>query len=224
MKRTILTSVCVAVLGLMSYGQGATSIDVATEKLYMSSDASRPIDAFGSPYVNENFTPVKVKGFDNQIFTGRYNANNGEMEINLGTKIIALDLSKGYEVNFTQNNKTYKTYNYSTPDGIAKRGFLNVLISSDAYELLEEEIVKYYDKVPAATSYQQDKPAKFIEEDSNYYLKKGVVIRPLPTKKKNLLKAYPKDAKKIKTFMKDKKISLKKEEDLIQLAGFLATL
>lgn len=213
-----------ALLFCLALNAQNTTLDVASEQLYMSSEASKTISAYGSPYVDENFLPVRVKGFDNQIFTGRYNANNGEMEINLGTKIIALDTSKGYEVMFTQNNKTYKTYNYSTPNGVAKRGFLNVLSSSESYELLEQEIVKYYEKVPATTSYQRDKPAKFIEENSNYYLKKGSVIRVLPTKKKDLLKTYPKDAKQIKSFMKDKKISLNKEEDLVKLAGFLATL
>ncbi|MFD1062303.1 hypothetical protein ACFQ1Q_03525 [Winogradskyella litorisediminis] len=224
MKKTILTSVFTIVIALTSFAQGVYTIDTSSERLYMSSDASKAIDAYGTPYVDENFLPVRISGYDNQLFTGRYNANNGEMEINLGTKVIALDVSKGYEVMFTQNNKIYRTYNFSTPSGIAKRGFLNVVSSSDSYELLKQEIVKYYEKQPAATSYQQDKPAKFVEEDPNYYLKKGNVIKVFPTKKKDLLKAYPKDAKKIKGFMKENKISLKDEADLIKLSGFLATL
>ncbi|ARV09438.1 hypothetical protein BTO05_07220 [Winogradskyella sp. PC-19] len=224
MKKTILASLCLGLFGILSYGQGSTSIDVATEKLYMSSDASRPIDAVGSPYVDKNFLPVKVKGFDGQIFTGRYNAYNGEMEINLGTKIIALDSSKDYEVMYTQNNKIYRTFNYSTPNGISKRGFLNVVHENGDNLLLKSEVIKYYDKVPAATSYQTDKPAKFVKEGDVFYLKKGSVITPLPTRKKDLLKAYPKNAKKIKTYLKENKISLKKERDLIRLASYLATL
>lgn len=224
MKKTILTSICIAMLGLISYAQGTTSIDVATEKLYMSSDASKPINAFGSPYVNEDFLPVKVKGFDDQLFTGRYNANNGEMEVNLGTRVIALDNTKGYEVMFTQDNKVYKTYNYTTPSGRAKRGFLNVVSSTDSYELLKEEIIKYYEKQPAATSYQQDKPAKFIEENPNYYFKKGETMKVLPTKKKDLLKAYPKNAKAIKSFLKENRLKLRDEDEMKQVAAFLATL
>ena len=224
MKKTILTTFCLAVFGLLSYGQGATSIDIATEQLYMSSDASRAVDAVGSPYVDKNFLPVRVKGYDGQIFTGRYNAYNGEMEINLGTKIIALDTSKDYEVMYTQSNKIYRTYNYSTPNGISKRGFLNVVNESAENALLKSEIIKYYDKVPAATSYQTDKPAKFVQESDEYYIAKGKVITPLPRKKKDLLKAYPKDAKKIKSYLKENKISLKKEQDLIRLAEYLTTL
>ena len=55
MKKTILMSCCLALFSLLSYAQGANSIDIATEKLYMSSDVSRPVDAVGSPYVNKIF-------------------------------------------------------------------------------------------------------------------------------------------------------------------------
>ena len=159
MRKTILASSSLALTRILTYAQNSTTTDVATEKLYMSSDASRPIDAVGSPYVDKNFLPVKVKGFDGQIFTGRYNAYNGEMEINLGTKIIALDSSKDYEVMYTQNNKIYRTFYFSTPIVISKRGFLNVVYENGNNLLLKSEVIKYYDKVPAPTSYQTDKPA-----------------------------------------------------------------
>ncbi|RZN84793.1 MAG: hypothetical protein EVB11_01705 [Winogradskyella sp.] len=224
MKKTILTSLCLILFAFTIYSQGQSSIDIATEKLLMSSDVSQPVDALGSPYVDEKFSPVKVKGYDNVVYTARFNAYNGEMEVNLGTKIIALDKNLDYQVMFTQNNKIYRTFKFSTPSGVAKSGFLNVVNETPSFALLKEEIIKYYDKVPAATSYQQDKPAKFSKEDSNFYIKKGNVIRPFPTRKKDLLKAYPKNAKKIKAFLKEKRVSLKKEKDLITVATFLAQL
>lgn len=224
MKKIILTVALVFSIGSFIHAQGRVGIDIATEKLYMSSDVSKPIDAYGSPYINENFLPVKVKGYDDQLFTGRYNAYNGEMEINLGTKIIALDNNMSYEVMYTQNNKIYRTYNYITPSGIAKRGFLNVVQQMTDYAVLKQEVIKFYDKVPAATSYQQDKPAKFVESAPNYYFEKGGVVKPVPTKKKDLLKAYAQNAKALKSYIKDNKISLKKEGDIVKLAGYLATL
>lgn len=224
MKKIIFTSICSAFFGLICFAQGATSIDVATEKLYMSSEVSKPVEALGSPYVNKKFSPVKVEGFDDQVFTGRFNAYNGEMEINLGTKIIALDNSKDYSVVYTQDNKVYKIFNYSTAQGESKRGFLNIVSQKPDYSLLKEEIIKYQDKVKAATSYQSDKPAKFIKGSAVYYIKKTNVIRAFPTRKKDLLKAYAKDAKEVKSFLKKEKISFKKEKDLIKLAGFLSAL
>lgn len=224
MKKLILSLALVFSISSFLHAQGRVGIDIATEQLYMSSDVSKPIDAYGSPYINENFLPVKVKGFDDQLFTGRYNAYNGEMEINLGTKIIALDNNLSYEVMYTQNNKIYRTYNYITPSGIAKRGFLNVVQQMTDYAVLKQEVVKFYDKVPAATSYQRDKPAKFVESAPNYYFEKGGVVKPVPTKKKDLLKAYPQNAKALKSYLKENKISLKDESDIVKLAGYLATL
>ncbi|RNC84295.1 MAG: hypothetical protein ED556_12655 [Winogradskyella sp.] len=223
-KKTFLTGLSTLLITIFSFSQGLTSIDVSTEKLYMSSDVSKPIDALGSPYINENFLPVKIKGYDNVLYTGRYNAYNGEMEINLGTKIIALDKTQPYEVTFTQNNKNYKTFNFISKTGVAKSGFLNVIDSATTHSLLKEETIRFVDKVPAATSYQRDKPAKFIANESNYYLKVGDKITPVPTRKKDLLKSYAKDAKKIKSYLKDNKVSLKKEEDIKKLALYLASL
>ena len=223
-KNIILIAVIVLGLINFSYSQGATSIDVATEKLRMSADASKPIDAQGSPYVDDNFLPVKVKGFDNQIFTGRFNAYNGEMEVNLGTKIIALDKSSAYEVIFTQSNKVYRTFSYQTEKGVSKNGFLAVVDESEDFAILKQEIVKYFERVEPISSYQQPKPAKFKRENDSYYLKKGNKITFLPTKKKTLLKAYPKQAKIIKAFIKENKLSTTKEEDLVKIAKHISTL
>nr|WP_321242975.1 hypothetical protein [uncultured Psychroserpens sp.] len=223
MKKISLTIISLITI-LFSYSQGITSIDIASERLIMSSDAKRTANAVGSPYINENFSPLRVKGYDNQLFTGRFNAYNGEFEVNIGTKIIALDKSKQYEVMFTQTNKIYRTYSYNTKSGISKKGFLTLVNETEKSALLKEEIIKYYELVPAATSYQQDKPAKFNREDDNYYLKIGDNITYFPTKKKDILKAFPKNAKAIKNYIKKNKLSTKEESDLIKIGDFISSL
>lgn len=223
MTKRKITTLALVIFSIAMYSQRVT-LDFAEMVLNRSSEASKAVDAIGSPYINENFLPLKIKGYEETLYTGRFNAYNGEMEINVGEKVIALDKNLDYQIVFTQNNDIYKTYKYSTPTGISKSGFLKVISKSSSYSLLKEEIIKYYDKVRATTSYQQDKPAKFVNETSNYYLKKGNVIRPFPTKKKDLLKAYSKNEKKVKSFLKENKISFKKEEDLVKVAGFLASL
>ena len=65
--------------------------------------------------------------------------------------------------------------------------------------------------------------AKFVESSPNYYFEKDGVVKPLPAKKKDLLKAYAQNGKALKSYMKENKISLKKESDLVKLAGYLAT-
>lgn len=192
--------------------------------LNLVNDVSEPLKAVGSPYINEVFLPVKVKGYDDKLFTGRFNAYNGEMEIDLGNKVIALDQNKPYEVTFLKGNIVYKTYTYIKKSGVSKNGFLKVISQAKNYELLKEESIKYKEKVIAETTYQKDKPARFVAEKPKYFFKKGNVVKEIPTRKKDLAKMYPENSKKIKAFIKENKISSDEEADLIKLAEYLATL
>jgi hypothetical protein len=185
-------------------------------------------NVMGSPYINEDYQQVRINGADNKIYSGRYNAYINEMEILVaaGRDPIALDISNNeYEVFFINENKLYKTFNYESNRGITKRGFLVVMSEENDVVVLKEEIVKYYDKVAASSSYDQDKPAKFRKEDDNYYikLKSGRVVY-LPSKDKDIAKAFPEHSKEIMTFVKKNKLKTKKEEDLIKVANFIGSL
>ncbi|MDT0557699.1 hypothetical protein RM697_03520 [Ichthyenterobacterium sp. W332] len=209
-----------------SYSQDV-NLDMATERGLMSKTTSPKIQAQGSPYIDENFKPVKIPSFDTKVYLGRYNAYNGEMEIKVKQDVvIALDVnSADYEVVFVNDSKTYKSFNYTTERGISKKGFLVVVNSGENANLLKAERIKYYDKVPAMSSYQQDKPAKFRKESDVYYIqmKSGSVVH-LPVKKKDLLKAFPKHSKAIKTFLKENKVKLSKEEGLAKVANYIGSL
>lgn len=200
-------------------------VDVATERGLMSKNISAKVDAVGSPYVDEAYKPIRLKGYDNQIYSGRYNGYNGEMEVDLGgNQLIALDTSADVEVIFTQTNKTYRTYSFVTDNGISKRGFLAVVEEGNNYALLKEEIIKYYEGEKATSSYERDKPAKFRREDDKFYILLNGEVKFLPQREKDLLKAFPKNSKAIKDYIKSNKLKTKREEDLISISAFLATL
>ncbi|WP_411766725.1 hypothetical protein [Winogradskyella sp. A3E31] len=205
--------------------QGPTSVDVATERLYMSAEASKEKSALGSPYINEKFMPATIKRYKNTMFLARFNAYNGELQVDLGNgKIIALDANKDYELMFKATNKIYKSVSYISEDGVNKRGFLVVLEDQPDFKIYKKEHIEYIDAVPAATSYQRDKPAKFEREDDIYLIDFEGSITYLPTKKKDLIKKFPKQAKKIKSFMKDNDLNPKEEEELIQIVNHITTL
>lgn len=211
-------------LAVNIYAQNV-NIDVATERNLMSKTASKKIIADGSPYIEDNFAAIKIEQFDDQVFTARYNAYNDEMEVRLADgKIIALDNNADYTVKFIANNKVYKTSSYITENDAARRGFLVVLKQTDDYTLLKREQVKFYKKVAAASSYQQDKPANFKREDDSYLVQLDGNILNISQKKKTFIKAFPKHSSKLKTYIKKNKINLKKEEDLIETVAYLSTL
>lgn len=201
------------------------NVDIATERNLMSKNTSTKIEADGSPYIDEDFKIIKIEQYEGQTFIGRYNAYNDEMEVKLGEdKIVALDNSSNYTVTFTNSSKKYKTYNYTSENGDLKQGFLVVVSEKDSVSLLKREQIKFYDKEKAASSYQKDKPATFRRESDTYYIKLGEKVIFLPQKKKSLLDALMEYSDELKTFIKENKLNLKKEEDLIKITEYMSTL
>ncbi|MBF8151209.1 hypothetical protein ITJ86_14970 [Winogradskyella sp. F6397] len=201
------------------------NVDIATERNLMSKNISSKVNAEGSPYIDENFSSVRIAEQNNKIYVARYNAYNGELEVKLDKgKIIALDNNSDYEVTFTLTDKKYKTKTYITESGVSKRGFLVVLSENENHSLFKEERIKYYEKVEATSSYQQNKPAKFKKQDDLYYIQLGDVVTIMPQKKRDLLKAFPENSKKLKSYMKTNKLNPKHEDDLIKIADYLSTL
>lgn len=206
------------------FAQGLTTKDFSSETLRMSKTLGDESYINGSPFIQEKFIPARVTGYNGQLYLARFNAYNGQMIIDLGDKKIALDNSMSYEVTFTLNNKKYRTYSYNFENGDLKNGFLVVVNENETFTLLKEEKVTYIDAIPAATTYQVDKPAKYDRDADRYYVAFNDAVYYLPNKRKDLLKQFPDNAKNVKSFMKDNNLSLKDENDLALLAEFIATL
>lgn len=223
MKNYLLSALAIIMTSII-YAQGLTSIDIASENLQMSKILDDETSVNGSAYIQPKYSPVRIKGYDNQVYLGRYNAYNGQMVVDLGDKRIALDNEKDYDVVFTQFNTLYRTFSYTNAKNNEKRGFLVVINEGDNFALLKEENIKYYDAVEAASSYQQDKPAKYKREADNYYAFLNGKVTFIPTKKKTFLKQFSSNEKELKAFMKENSISLKDEKDLVELTKFLSTL
>jgi hypothetical protein len=181
------------------------------------------IQAEGSPYTQKEFQPVKLNGLTANI-SAKYNAYVGQIHIKVDEKLVSLNVSGDYEVNFLVDNKTYKTFTYTTLTKLTKRGFLVVVEDTEDFKLLKEEIIIYKDKVPAKNTYIREEPAKFIRESDVYYFMLNDEAVHFPTKKKALIKAFPKNSKKIKSYIKTNKLSTKNEEDLVKIAAYIASI
>lgn len=204
-----------------SFGQNV-SIDMTTERALMSKTIPLKIEAQGSPYVQDDFESVKISGFNNQNYEARFNAYSGDMEVKINDgSIIALDPKGNYEVTFKKDNKRYRPFTYVRSNKKEKRSYLVILYETEEFVFLKGEVVKFYDKVKANSSYQNEKPAKFQREDDEYYLFTDDKVTYFPTNKKELAKAFPKQANGIKSFVKSEKLSYKKEADLIKIAEFI---
>lgn len=178
----------------------------------------------GSPYINDTFELIKFKRFGDVIFLGRYNANLGEMQISRDNDTIVLNNSENFEITFLSGKKVYKTHSYKRKDDSSVRGFLVVLKATDSIAVLKEEKIKFQDKKPSTNGYDKAKPAKYIRSKDLYYYRLGNKVSSLPQKKKDILKLFPEHSNKLKVFIKQNKINLKEEDDLISLFGYIEKL
>lgn len=182
-------------------------------------------DTEGSKYINKNFTPIVIAQFKDKIYNARYNAFNGEMEVNIGdNKVLLLDNNVDYEIEFSQSSKLYRTESFINNKGVSKKGFLVVVNETNKFALLKEESITFHKKVNAASSYEKDIPARYVRNKDVYYIDYNGTITYISQKKKDLLKAFPNEASKLKSFIKKNKINLKEEGDLIKVFDYISSL
>ncbi len=221
--------ICLLLTCILSSGQvlsqNTLNLDLSKENIiFWANSLSKDIELEGHPYIDDAFQLVKIDHYQ-EVFSGRYNAYNDQMEIKINSNdVIALDKNTDFRIVFNKLNKTYITSAYQTKSNEVKRGFFILVDTSATHSLLKKETIKFYNGEKALSSYQKDKPARFVRANDTYYLKTDDEASLIPKKKKLLFKLYPKHSKKIKKFLKVNKLSLKNEQDFIVLAEYISKL
>lgn len=116
------------------------NIDVTSESYFSSLNRTISIsEVDGSPYINDSFMSVKISSFENLVFSGRFNAYSGQMEIITSPRKapIALNIStNSYVVEFIEDKKVYQTYNFKDSHGLVGKSFF-VKVNSNKISLLK---------------------------------------------------------------------------------------
>ncbi|WP_179339156.1 hypothetical protein [Winogradskyella ludwigii] len=223
LKKIWVALICFGLHSNMAISQNQ-GLDLAEIDLNIK-NISTTVLAEGSPYITEEFLSLKLEDLTTKIYSGRYNAYNGEMEIKLSDdKIIALDNNADYTITFIASNKKYKTYTYKDADLNLQREFLVVVSKDSSFTLLKKEHIKFQDKVKPKSSYDKEKPAKFIKANDTYYLNFENNTRVLSLNKKQFLSSFPKTEVQLKSYIKKNKLSLKDENDLIKIVAYLSSI
>ena len=211
------------------FSSNSRNIDLTSELNIASRGLPKlnTVVAKGSPYINSKYTNIKIRTFENMVFSGRYNANNGNMEVitREGAMPIALDIEKrDYEVTFLNTKKTYKSFKYKNKKGVYKKDFfVDVSPSKNGISLLKKEYINFIPEKLSTSSYEKNQPAKFKRIDDIFYIikPKEESLTLLPKNKKDIAKLFSSREKEILSYIKKEKIKLSKEEDLIKLVNFL---
>ena len=182
----------------------------------------------GTPYETESFQPGMVsnkKLNDNNTYYFRYNIFSDIMEMkesqfdeNLYGLIKSLNIYakiKGKEYHF----EIYTKDNKKSTD----EGYFILISKGEKVDLYLRKTKTFIDAKPAKDAYHQAEKAKF-KDFEYYYYKTGRVLILLPTKKKDLLEVLSDHEAEIKKYIKEEKINLKNERDLIKLMNYYGTL
>ena len=177
----------------------------------------------GSPYLNKAFLHAKV-GDVVQNALLRYNACQDEFEfINSKNDTLVLNNAAAFStITITNPKAVYQYVNFTEKSGKFNTGYLINLYEKNGYILYKRQKIKYYDAIPAKSSYDTSTQARFVPLKDTFFLKKidGEIFE-LPSNKKGFLKLFPEKKTEIEIFIKQNDIDLEKEQDLIKLIGYL---
>ncbi len=214
--------------GLFSAAQGGNPmLNLVMMDLRVSEKKKGVEEILGSPYLTEDF--IKSKVYFGEEFIGdffvRYNALNSEIEIKESNlpeenpkRLLA---NQDLRVKYGQRELLFTTYINKKDE--TKNGYLSIISKGDKYTLYHRLAVKYSEGKAAANSMVNAIPSRYAHFVEYYYLKNGIDrIDQLQQKKGALLKILDKELKEdVSKFLKEEKIDLNKEEDLIKTFEYI---
>lgn len=210
----ISTFLLVILFSLNTKGQIKTS-----ENIFVNSRTTKTLDnknhsIKGSIYLNENFTPIIIKGYKDN-FIGRFDGYNNEIEIKTINKTIYLNKTINTEVTFINDNVNYSIFKEDNELIFFKR------ISSDKISLLIKEKIKFFKEISADNGIGKFQPAEFKKAKDEIYLgfKDGTSIK-LPKKRKEFLKIFNEKSKEVEMYIKENKLNFKNLNDLKSILNY----
>lgn len=214
--------------GLFNSARGGNPmLNLVMMDLRVKSQNKAGEEILGSPYLTENF--IKSKVYFGDEFVGdyfvRYNALNSEIEI----KDTELEeeapkrLLANQDLRVKYGSRELRFTTYITKKDETKNGYLSIISEGESYTLYHRLAVKYSEGKAAANSMVMAIPSRYAHFVEYYYKKAGVDrIDQLTQKRGALLKILDKEMRdQVNTFIKEEKIDLSEEADLIRTFEYI---
>ena len=202
----------------------AMSQVMTTKVMSMGKKNPRFNNVTGSAYMSDIFLPTKLyyntKFVENTYY--RYNAYNMEVEIKKNPSIndeniSALNKDKKIEILVDGHKLGFKTF--VTSKNKTLNGYLSTLIDDKSYDLYKREHIIFSPGRESTNSFVKDVPSRFIKFTEYYFQKEGVnrMDEILPSNRAFLKMLEGEDKNEIKAFLKEHKLNVKNEADLIKV-------
>jgi len=182
-------------------------------------------DYDGSPYLNHHFFLGTINNTnENKIYSFqlRYNIYEDKMEIQKDDESI-VNLAKEDYFNVLILGEKFVLTTYEI-NGEKNVGYLELLFDKNNLILYRKHTRTLISAKKAKSSYEEDKPAKFVTSESFYFKSKDNNTILLSKKKKDFLKSFESKSTEIASFMKENKLKNSKKEDLIKILTYYSTL
>lgn len=180
----------------------------------------------GTMYLNERFLGAYVDG-GTELSMVRYNAyhdNFEKMDPKSGSFSPMPKTPEG-RIKLTGEKKEYALVGYVTKKKQPVNGYLIVLSEAPNATIYKKESIALIPRQESQNSYSQTKPATYKRAGDEFYIKTGTsAITPMPDNKKDFAKLFPGKEKAILDFIKQNKIDLDKDQDIVKLGSYLQTI
>lgn len=175
----------------------------------------------GSQYFDLNYFKLNIPGSQTEL--AKYNAYTDKIEILNGSDVRILTPERGVTLSSVDSKKQYIYTEYTNKKNESVVGYLNIISKNPKVSLFKKEQIILVPEAEPKSPYDIPKPAHYKKLEPEYFIQlneDGKII-PLSKKKKEIEGTVTGKEKETKTFIKENKISLSNEEDLIKLAIFL---
>jgi len=220
MKKLILTF---AILGFIATDEATAQVVMQRggDMLTFSKRDDSPEVTAGSQYINDRFLSARVnEGTD--LFRIRFNPYLGIMEYDKDGEIYHLTKDVNTVVEFVGSNSvTYKLYKYTDND-TEHTEYMKVVFEGEkiAFQTLEKVILK--PGKTATNSYESSSQPEYKRDSDKRFMTINGKTQEFSTRTNRFIKMFDKSIQSnLKDYIKDNRIDLDKDADLVKLGRHL---
>lgn len=205
-----------ATLTFTSLVSGQTSLELPSS--YINNNTyggvnNIPPNVEGSPYLTDEFVKGTVFVENEQPYAAmmRYNAYQDEIQVQDSDGISSL-FKRDY-VWAEIGGQSFRVETYKDRSGTSKGYFVE--LNRGNVRLLKRIVREFKEGQPAVSSYSQDTPPRFEEKVTYYLVREGSPAEEVRLRKKDILEFL--SSEKVETYIKENKLRLKSEGEVIQV-------
>lgn len=211
--------------GIQSYAQ--VNIGTKLQENFLIFNTRKMLDAKGnnidlslvkgSPYLNKYFESgfvIVQKTNDTLPLNLRYNIFADEMEVKLDEKNNLSSVQKKIDISIKLAEKDFYYYEGN--------GYYEVLFKGKYSLLLKYQSI-FMEEEPGKTPMHQSKPAMFKLKNTFFIMKDGIFTE-VPSSNKGFYELLSNQKEKLQEFVKENKLKITNQQDLIKIIKFYNTL